>query len=105
MLTRCSSRAKNPVRKAQVSDWLMDADGCTLHIPPPIIATPIVMIYDFSPDLLVTVQKRHFGLGLGSVSAGDDVDLCEQMWINIVIILFLHSITFAANLNTQKIGL
>ena len=58
----------------------MDADGCTLHIPPPIIATPMVMIYDFSPDLLVTVQRRHigldFGLGLGSVSAGDDVDLC-----------------------------
>ena len=65
MLTRCSSRAKIPVRKAQVSDWLLDADGCTLHIPPPIIATPIVMIYDFSPDLLVTVQKRHFGLDFG----------------------------------------
>ncbi len=44
------------------------------------IATPMVMICVVSPDLLVTVQGRHlgldFGFGLGSGSAGDDVDLC-----------------------------
>ena len=47
------------------------------HIPPPIIATPMLMICDISPDLFVTVQSRHFGpdfgFGSGSVSAGDDV--------------------------------
>ena len=51
--------------------------GCALHIPPPIIATPMLMICDVSPNLFVTVHGRHFGLdfgfGLGSVSAGDDV--------------------------------
>ena len=56
----------------------MKADGPTLHIPPPIIATPMVMICDLSPGSLVTVQGRHFGLGfgfdLGSGSAGDDFD-------------------------------
>ena len=56
--------------------WL-EADGCALHIPPPIIATPVLMICDVSPNLFVTVQGRHFvldfGFGLGSVSAGDDV--------------------------------
>lgn len=56
----------------------MEAGGRILHIPPPIIATPLVMICDLSPGLLVTVQGRHFGLGFGfdlcSGSAGDDVD-------------------------------
>lgn len=58
----------------------MEAHGFPVHIPPPIIATPMVIFFDISPDLLVTVQGRHFGLdfgvGMGGVSAGDDVDLC-----------------------------
>ena len=57
----------------------MEADSRILHIPLPITATPIVMICDLSPGLLVAVQGRHFGLGfgfdLGSGSAGNDVDL------------------------------
>ncbi len=57
----------------------MEADGCIFHIPPPMMATPMVIISDVSPALLVTVQGRHFGLDfgfdLGSESAGDDVVL------------------------------
>ena len=78
-LTRCSSRANIPISTARVSDWSGSSrEGRTLNIPLPMIATPMVMIFDLSPGLPLTIRGRHFGLGFGfdsgSGSASDDVN-------------------------------